>query len=124
MSEQMQEETNLISENASPKPVSSQNPEDIAAHHFKEFLPMFERLVDKLSVRQTKRLVKSLVAYPLEDKNHIHRKGDEIEALKLGEALMQSKYIMFMTQLYKLSEEEMKKQSEQSSSEEKGDTNG
>jgi hypothetical protein len=118
------EELQLKEEASTPQ--TTPNPEDLAAQHFKSFLPRYDSLVNKLSLKSLKRLAKSLVAYPLEDRKHVHRKGDEEEALKLGEALMQSKFVMFMTNLYKLSQEELEKQkSEQSSSETKeGDTNG
>jgi hypothetical protein len=120
------EELQLKEEASTPTPQTTPNPEDLAAQHFKSFLPRYDSLVNKLSLKSLKRLAKSLVAYPLEDRKHVHRKGDEEEALKLGESLMQSKFVMFMTNLYKLSKEELEKQkSEQSSSEEKeGDTNG
>jgi hypothetical protein len=111
-----------MSEALVPTPQLSENPEDVAAHHFKTFLPRYSSLIDKLSVRSLRRLSKSLVAYPLETLNHQHRKGDEEEALKLGEALMQSKFIMFVTNLNKMVAEEETKMQEQNKTTEQSST--
>lgn len=85
-------------------------PEDIAAYHFKKFFPLFSIYVDKLSLRAVRRLCKSIVAYPLEELNNKHTTDLEREALVLGEKLLQSKYVMFMTNLNNMAQEELTKQ--------------
>lgn len=90
-------------------------PEDIAAYHFQKFFPIFAAYVDKLPLRAVKRLCKSIVAYPLEDLKNKHTTELEREALLLGEKLLQSKYVMFMTNLNNMAQAELAKESDKES---------
>lgn len=111
MKEQLLEgNAELLSKNVDDMIKLGSAPEDVAAYHFQKFLPLYMIYIDKLPLRALRRMCKSLVAYPLEDLKHKHTTDLEKEALLLGEKLLESKYIMFMTNLNQMVMDEQNKQ--------------
>lgn len=69
-----------------------QNEEEMASLAIKLYTPRFRAAVDKLGARAAKRLLKSLIEYPLKDYKHTDE--DEKMAFGIGQALMDSKMIL------------------------------
>lgn len=74
------------------------NPEDLYAQFFYLFGARYTQLIDKLSVRQAKRVLKALVQYPLTEEMY-HGKPLEKEVILLGDRLLQAKMAMIMHHL-------------------------
>ncbi len=102
-------------------------PEDLAAAHFSTHLPIFEQQVDHLSRGDLRILIKMLMRQPLESTDNI--KGFRSELLKntvlIGERLLESKSIMFLSMLNNLAIQKEEEQVLTINEElEKGETNG
>lgn len=71
-------------------------PEDTYALGFRLYTPRFEALVDKLSVRKAKRMLKFLVTHPLNTKNYKLMEPFEKELFQIADFLLQAKYGMII----------------------------
>lgn len=71
-------------------------PEDIAAELFFLYHNKWEALVDNLSYKALRRLIKKLVTFPLSKKFH-HTSEEEKNAYLIGDRLIESLYIMKLT---------------------------
>jgi hypothetical protein len=69
-----------------------QNEEEMSLMVIKLLTPKFRAAVDKLSSRSSKRVLKSLVEYPLHD--YTHKEGDEQAAFTLGKSLGDAKMVL------------------------------
>lgn len=69
------------------------DPVEIAARMLTVYTPRFNLLVDKLSVRQLKRVTKSIVEFPV-GKTYKHTDPIEQEVFAIGKALLDAKYVM------------------------------
>lgn len=67
--------------------------EELACMMIKLYTPRFDGIVDKLSNRQLKRVVKSLVAFPL-GKEYNHKDKTEAEAFMIGQSLLDAKMVL------------------------------
>jgi hypothetical protein len=80
--------------------------------------PQLMALTDKLSNRQLKRLLKYLVMYPLEDIKLNMKNPVEVEAFKIADRLVTSKYLMILGAAFedeekkRLAKEQLKKDSD------------
>jgi hypothetical protein len=91
---------------------SDADPEKIAASMFMIYLPRFKGIVDNLSNKALRRVLKALVEYPLVDENHNLTTNLEKEALFISEKLILSK--MMLIQHTMLNQPELLQQSENS----------
>jgi hypothetical protein len=69
------------------------DPVEIAAQMLTYYTPMYNKVIDKLSSRQLRRVTKSIVEFPL-GKTYVHKDPLELEAFNLGKALLDAKYVM------------------------------
>lgn len=69
------------------------DPLEIASMMLTIYTPRFISIVDKLSNRQLKRLMKSLVEFPV-GKTYVHNDPLEKEGFALGKNLMDAKYVL------------------------------
>jgi len=67
--------------------------EEIACMMLKLYTPRFNSLVDELSNRQLRRLIKSLIEFPL-GKDYKHVDKTESEAFAVGQGLLDAKMIL------------------------------
>ena len=77
-----------------PVPTNPTPPEEIAAQLVYFYTPHFLALVNQLSKKAVKRLVKALVEYPLNDKEYKHTSEEEKTAFLVGTRLLDAKYVM------------------------------
>lgn len=70
------------------------DPVELAAQMFTIYFPKFVYLVNKLSSRSLKRLIRSLVEYPLGQTDPKQTTPEEAEAFVIGRGLMDSKMVM------------------------------
>jgi len=66
---------------------------EIASMMLSLYTPRFNMLVDKLSNRELKRLIKALVEFPL-GKTYKHVSKEENEAFMIGQGLMDAKMVL------------------------------
>lgn len=71
------------------------DPEEIASMLLTLYTPRFCALVDQLSNRQLKRLIKSMIEYPI-GKNYNHNDSTEAEAFNIGNRLVDAKYVLMV----------------------------
>lgn len=69
--------------------------EEIACMMIKIYTPRFERLVDQMSNRQLRRVMKSLIAFPLGEAYN-HKEGIEAEAFKIGVGLKDAQTVLVL----------------------------
>ena len=69
------------------------DPVEIASMMLTLYTPRFNALVDKLSVRQLRRVTKSIVEFPI-GKTYRHTDEIEKEVFALGKSLMDAKYVL------------------------------
>lgn len=98
-----------------PQPVA-QSPEDVAATLFKLYQPKFVQLVDRLPLKQARRVLKRLVTYPLADKQYAPKSEAEKNAWAIGDRLLEAKYVMT---IFAMSEQMNKKVSAEAQEEAK-----
>jgi hypothetical protein len=67
--------------------------EEIACMMLKLYTPRFEKLVDELSNRSLRRLIKGLVEFPL-GKTYNPSQKDEAQAFSIGQGLMDAKMVL------------------------------
>lgn len=72
----------------------AEDPEEIAATLFTLYLPRFHALVDGLSNKALRRLIKAIIEHPIEDKPYYIKEQSEKEAFAIANALLDSKYVM------------------------------
>jgi hypothetical protein len=77
--------------------------------------PYLFKAVDQMSNKQLKRLIKVLVTYPLEDIKLNKKNALEVEAFKIADRMLQSKYLMQLIVYHE--EEEKRKASQQPTTE-------
>ena len=78
------------------------------------YLPKFIEKIDTLSNKSLRRVMRALVAYPLEELHPHKNNPDEVFAYKVGEKLQEAKYIMILhTAVQHQMELEQKKMEEQ-----------
>lgn len=82
------------------------DPMEAAAKLFHIYLPQFKVLVNKMKVRQLKRLVSALIEVPLHTQEYKHPTQEEKAAYLLGDRLLQAKWVMILDTLYKKQNEE------------------
>lgn len=75
------------------------NDEEIACMMLKLYTPKFNQLVDKLSNRELKRVIKALVEFPL-GKSYKHIGKEEKEAFAIGQGLMDAKMLLMVKTYY------------------------
>lgn len=80
---------------AEAKKAEQVDPEEIASMMLTLYTPRFCALVDKLSNRQLRRLVKSLIEYPI-GKQYNHNDSTEAEAFAIGNRLADAKYVLMV----------------------------
>jgi len=80
--------------------LKSQEPEDAAAMLFGLYWPIFQNVVNGLSTKSLRRLIKAMVAIPLETANVNLKLPIEKTAYAISERLMQSKVLMFVHMMY------------------------
>lgn len=87
-------ETQLVAEEQArlAKPADD---EEIACMMLKLYTPKFQQLVDKLSNRELKRLIKALVEFPL-GKNYKQISEEEKQAFAIGQGLMDAKMVLMV----------------------------
>ena len=73
--------------------------EEIACMMLKLYTPRFNGLVDKLSNRELKRVIKALVEFPL-GKAYKHIGQEEKEAFSIGQGLMDAKMVLMVKTYY------------------------
>lgn len=69
------------------------DPVEIASMMLTLYTPRFTALVDKLSVRQLRRVTKSIVEYPV-GRTYKHTDKVESEVFALGKSLLDAKYVL------------------------------
>lgn len=79
------------------KAQEASRPEEIAATMYTMYYPRFSKMLDRLSLRQLKRLLRSLVDSNLQTKNYEHKDQYEKEAFIIGDRLLEAKYVMLFT---------------------------
>lgn len=79
-------------------PVSnmSDDPEEMAATLLTLYTPKFEMLVNTLSQKALRRLVKKLVQYPLNEKDMNATSSAEKNAFLIGDRLLEAKYMLMI----------------------------
>ena len=68
--------------------------EEVACMMLKLYTPRFVKLVDQLKSRQLKRAMKSLVEYPLGNKDYKHTDQVEAECVAIGRNLLDAKAVL------------------------------
>lgn len=67
--------------------------EELACMMLKIYTPRFNNLIDQLSNRQLRRVIKSLVEFPL-GKDYNHKDKTEAEAFMVGQGLLDAKMVL------------------------------
>jgi hypothetical protein len=108
---------------AAPKnPFEGMSPEEQAAATFKMALPEFNRLVDKLSMKQLVRCIKAINEAPLNNEKFRFMVQLEADVFQLGMAMKNAQFVMFQAAIAQQLLEEKKKEvavSEETSNTEK-----
>jgi hypothetical protein len=74
----------------------SEDPAEVAATLFTLYLPRFHAIVDTLSNKALRRLIKAIIEHPLEDQPYHLKEQEEKEAFSIALALVESKFVMIM----------------------------
>lgn len=82
------------------KQIQGQSPEDAAAMLFKLYWPIFKNVVERLSNKSLKRLIKAMIAVPLEDAYPNLKNEIEKNAYAISERLLQAKVLMVIHMMY------------------------
>ena len=83
-----------------PRPTSSGlSPTEAAATMFYMYLPKYKQLVDTLSNKQARRVLKALVEVPLQNADYKHPTEEEKTAFLIGDRLLQAKFVMMLETL-------------------------
>lgn len=106
-----------------PTPSDDASVAETASMMFGLYYPQFKTLVDNLSNNSLRRLIKAMVAVPLEDANVNLKLKEERVAYAICEKLMISKFGLVMHVLWE-HEQDLKKQEETNKEEKKENTNG
>ncbi len=85
-------EKQLVAEEKARLDAFLQNEEEMSLMVIKLLTPKFRAAVDKLGARASKRVLKSLIEYPLHD--YTHKEGDEQAAFTLGKSLGDAKMVL------------------------------
>jgi hypothetical protein len=112
---------------AAPSVAEKLSIEEQAASTFHYGYPEFVKIVDSLSMKQLKRVLKALVEAPLSKTKPVFNVENEGVAFKLGMAIMNAKFIMFQSaiaeQMLKEREKEVAQPSESVDTQEVDQTN-
>lgn len=73
-----------------PKP----SVEDLAAHDYRELLPLFKENLDRLSLRQVKRVIMALMEYPLQLQDFSFLDPREQQLFNMGMKVFDCKYVL------------------------------
>lgn len=85
-------EKQMVAEEKARLDAFLQNEEEMSLMVIKLLTPKFRDAVNKLGARSAKRVLKSLVEYPLHD--YTHKEGDEQAAFTLGKSLSDAKMVL------------------------------
>ncbi len=103
----------------SPKQINS--PEDVYAQFFYLYSIQYKNLINNLSVKALRRLLKALVEYPLNEKDYQHTTQEEKNALLIAMRLLEAKQMMILHAMTQHATEEQKNEAEENK---QGDANG
>ena len=81
-------------------PDPDQDPVEVAAMLFTMYHPKYEQLVDKLTGKSARRLLKAIIGVPLVDRNFNHTNETERNTFAIAERLMEAKWIIIQASLY------------------------
>lgn len=107
-------------------PDPNEDPVEVAAMMFSMYLPKMEILIDSLSGKAVKRVLKSLIRVPLVDTTFNGRSENENNAFSVGARLFEAKWLMMLSALSDNQKQvsEAKTDSEVKTNNEEGKTNG
>lgn len=104
---ELDQELNKLEEEKLDKTKLINGPEDVYAQYFYIYGQMFRNYVDKLSAKASKRALKALIEYPLNEKDYMHTSEAEKNVILIGDKLLQAKQMMI---IHVLSEQFKKEQ--------------
>jgi hypothetical protein len=117
MSEENQEMKVTVVPN--DKPEQQADPQEVASQLLHFYTPVYENLVNQLSSKAMRRLLKKLVEYPLNEKQMNGTSAIENQAFAIGLRLIEARTVLELSLV-----PEMIKQSTQQQMEENKETNG
>lgn len=113
------EELPALFEDAVPEYTKKEqhDPADLAATFFKMQAPRLDRLLDKMSAKQLRRLIFNAVSYPLVDRKYAPRVQEEKDAAYLVAEMVFNRAIMQLTVEMQKAQNEMDKQNNSTNTE-------
>jgi hypothetical protein len=86
----------MIADVATPSLIENEGPapEDLATADYQRLLPQFEKRVEDLSLKQSHRILKMIMAYPFQTTQPSFTTQKEVSTFNLGLEIMDCKYVL------------------------------
>ena len=108
-----------------PQTTPLKDPAEVAAQLYTLYLPRFLGIVDTLSNKQLKKLIKALIETPLMEEQPKFSTQDEKTAFAIGDELLQAKMALVISALFgDVAMKQLEASQEIQTKEKKEDTNG